>query len=89
MLYASAKMMNVPFGWDEAACILLAAAMVGIYTLTGGLAAVVYTDVIQCVVMIGGCLMALIIGINDLGGVSGMMESIREVEAAKTSLKAN
>lgn len=83
MLYASAKMMNVLFGWDEAACILLAAAMVGIYTLTGGLAAVVYTDVIQCVIMIAGCLLALIIGINDLGGVSGMMESIREVEAAE------
>ena len=83
MLYASAKMMNVLFGWGTTECILLTAAMVGAYTLAGGLAAVVYTDVIQCAVMIGGCLLALIIGIVDLGGVGGMIESIREVEAAK------
>jgi len=83
MLFASAKMMNVLFGWDETACVFLTAALVGVYTLAGGLAAVVYTDVLQCAVMIGGCLLALIIGINDLGGVGGMLESIREIEAAK------
>lgn len=83
MLYASAKMMNVLFGWGMVECVLLTAVIVGVYTLVGGLAAVVYTDVIQCAVMIGGCLLALVIGISDLGGVGGMLESIREVEAAK------
>jgi len=83
MLYASAKMMHVLFGWNEAACILGTAGMVGVYTLAGGLAAVVYTDVIQCAVMIGGCLLALVIGLSDLGGIGGMLEKIREVEAAQ------
>jgi len=77
MLYASAKMMHVLFGWNEAACILGTAGMVGVYTLAGGLAAVVYTDVIQCAVMIGGCLLALVIGLSDLGGIGGMLEKIR------------
>ncbi len=83
MLFASAKMMNVLLGWNVTACVFLTAALVGVYTLAGGLAAVVYTDVIQCAVMIGGCLLALGIGVADLGGVGGMLESVRAIEAAR------
>ncbi len=82
MLFASARMMNVLFGWDPAACILATAALVGIYTWAGGLAAVVYTDVIQCAVMIGGCLLVLIIGLIDLGGLGPLLEQVRAVESA-------
>ena len=57
-------------------CIWVTAALVGVYTFAGGLKAVVYTDVIQCVVMIGGCLLVLILGLTDLGGWGGMMEKI-------------
>ncbi len=76
MLFASAKMMNVLLGWDRDLCIWVTAAMVGVYTMAGGLKAVVYTDVIQCVVMIGGCLLVLVIGLHDLGGYGAMMEKV-------------
>jgi SSS family solute:Na+ symporter len=84
MLYASARMLNVLFGWDPLFAILLTAALVGIYTYFGGLAAVVYTDVLQCIIMIGGCLLVLFLGLNDVGGISGLMEKVRAVEAART-----
>lgn len=88
MLFASAKMMSVLFGWNTTACILATAALVGVYTFAGGLAAVVYTDVIQCVVMIGGCLLVLVLGLIDLGGVGGLIEKVQAVEAARAGIAA-
>ena len=83
MLFASARMLNVLFGWDPLFAILLMAGLVGIYTFFGGLAAVVYTDVLQCVIMIGGCLLVLVVGLIDVGGISGLVEQIRSVETAR------
>ncbi|MCA9191742.1 MAG: sodium/solute symporter [Planctomycetales bacterium] len=68
MLLASAKMMAQVFGWEPALCIIVTASLVGIYTMIGGLAAVVYTDMIQCVIMILGCLLILIMGLIEVGG---------------------
>lgn len=86
MLYASAKMLNVMIGpildvgpgggKTLALWIVVTGIFVGAYTFFGGLKAVVYTDVIQCVVMIGGCLLVLILGLRDLGGWDGMMSRI-------------
>ena len=88
MLFASARMLNVLFGWSPTAAILLTAALVGFYTFSGGLAAVVYTDVLQCVIMIGGCLVVLVLGLVDLGGVSGMVEQIRAIEGTQPGAEA-
>ncbi|MCP5539878.1 MAG: sodium/solute symporter [Akkermansiaceae bacterium] len=76
MLFASAKMLHGLLDWSPAWCVWLTAALVGVYTFAGGLKAVVYTDVVQCAVMIGGCLMILVLGLADLGGWGGMMEKI-------------
>jgi SSS family solute:Na+ symporter len=81
MLYTSSKMMSAVFGWNEAACIYVTAALVGAYTIIGGLAAVVYTDMIQCSVMIGGCLLILILGLIEVGGVSELKSRLAEAEA--------
>jgi SSS family solute:Na+ symporter len=85
MLFASGKMLTVLFGLDPKLCILLTAALVGVYTYAGGLGAVVYTDVIQCIVMVGGCLLVVVIGLVDLGGVGALIESIRSVEATRAA----
>jgi len=80
MLLASAKMMAVLFGWDFSVCIWVTAAFVGVYTVAGGLAAVVYTDAIQCAVMVLGCLLVVMIGLGEVGGWSGLQEKIRAHE---------
>lgn len=80
MLLASGKMMSAVFGWDQLMCIVATAVLVGIYTCSGGLAAVVYTDVVQCVVMIVGCLAILVLGLVEVGGVSQLQKRIKEVE---------
>ncbi len=76
MLLASAKMMSVLFGWDTAVCIWVTAAFVGLYTVAGGLAAVVYTDALQCTVMILGCLLVVVLGLADVGGLRGLHERV-------------
>lgn len=80
MLLASGKMMSAVFGWDVAACIWTTAILVGFYTCVGGLAAVVYTDMIQCVVMIAGCLLVLAFGLYEVGGIGGLMSRLRDVD---------
>jgi SSS family solute:Na+ symporter len=77
ILLASAKMMSQTFGWDPVYCIWGIAVLVGFYTAFGGLAAVVYTDVMQCSVMIGGCLVVLVVGLKDVGGWSGLVDKLQ------------
>jgi solute:Na+ symporter, SSS family len=84
MLLASGKMMSSLFGWDQNLCILITAGMVGFYTCVGGLAAVVYTDMIQCVVMIAGCLAILVLGIVRVGGVTELRD---QIEAAQVTAR--
>jgi SSS family solute:Na+ symporter len=86
MLYASAKFMNELTAWQMAPCIVLTAVLVGIYTISGGLAAVVYTDVLQCIVMIGGCLAVVVIGLGDLGGVGNLLGLVQEKHPEHTRL---
>ncbi|MEJ7596243.1 MAG: sodium/solute symporter, partial [Planctomycetaceae bacterium] len=81
MLLASAKMMSALFGWNEAACIVATAVLVGAYTFVGGLAAVVYTDVMQCGVMIAGCLMILVMGLIRVGGIGELQMRLAEADA--------
>jgi len=76
MLYATAVMLNAMLGWPEIYSIVFTAVVVGFYTLAGGLAAVVYTDVLQCIIMMGGCALVLVIGLIHTGGLTGLMEKV-------------
>lgn len=76
MLYATAEMAHVMMGWPISYTIVFSAIFVGLYTMIGGLSAVVYTDAIQCVVMMAGCGLALCIGLYEVGGITGLQETI-------------
>jgi SSS family solute:Na+ symporter len=80
MLLASGKMMHVLMGWDLRLCIVLTALLVSAYTIFGGLAAVVYTDVLQCTVMIGGCLLVTVLGLVEAGGFGPLREQLGSLE---------
>jgi len=66
--YTAAKAMNILIGWPEYFSILVVALVVGVYTLFGGLAAVVYTDAVQCVIMFGGSAIILVSAFCEVGG---------------------
>ena len=63
---------GLPF-WLGAGSLVIAT---GIYTLFGGLKAVIYTDTMQVFVMIFGAIMVTVIGINTLGGYSELQATL-------------
>jgi SSS family solute:Na+ symporter len=74
--WASALMLNEYVGIPIWVSLLLTAAIVGIYTVTGGLAAVAMTDVVQLLVMFIGGIALTVLGLWTVGGWSGLVEKI-------------
>lgn len=68
ILYLLALTLAPLTGWSVTAIILVAGVLVVVYTLFGGMEAVIWTDVVQSVVLIGGaatCLALLLTGLPD------------------------
>ena len=65
---------------DTYLCIALMGILATIYTVLGGISAVIWTDVLQVFVLIGGALLCLIVTIQDVGGWAVMIESAQAVD---------
>jgi Na+/proline symporter len=59
-LYAPALVLAVIFGWDDRVTALIMGLLVVVYTATGGIPAVTWTDVLQMSIIFCGLVMALI-----------------------------
>ena len=66
-------------GWDFMNAVLVTALIVGVYTCFGGLKAVVYTDLVSCVVLIVGAALICWIGLNEVGGWTELRQRIAEM----------
>ncbi|MEM7232266.1 MAG: hypothetical protein AAF517_08835, partial [Planctomycetota bacterium] len=76
MLFTSAKFLNLVVDIPTAQGIWVTAAIVGIYTVFGGLTAVVLTDVIQTVVMFVGAGALLVLSFWKIGGWSALVDTV-------------
>ncbi|MHC4636893.1 MAG: sodium:solute symporter family transporter [Planctomycetota bacterium] len=65
-LYAGAKVFDYFFGIEPILAIIIIATITAIYTILGGLKAVVVTDTIQVVLLLGGCILITIFGLSKL-----------------------
>lgn len=74
--WASALMLNEYLGVPISVSLLITAVIVGVYTITGGLAAVAMTDVVQLLVMFIGGIALTILGLWTVGGWSGLVSKI-------------
>jgi SSS family solute:Na+ symporter len=79
-LYAGAKVFEQFFGINVLVSILLISALTAIYTVVGGLKAVVVTETIQTVLLIGGSLIVTVLAIQALPGAG--IHSWAELKAA-------
>lgn len=59
ILYLVALMLSTLTGVDEVVCILVAGTFVAVYTIVGGIDAVIWTDVIQTIVLLAGSALCL------------------------------
>lgn len=76
VLYAPAVVLSVIMGWDERATILIMGAITIVYATVGGITAVIWTDVIQMLVMFLGIGVAIATLFNTLPTSVGMEEVI-------------
>jgi solute:Na+ symporter, SSS family len=72
-LFAGALVLNSIVGWNIMSTIFYIGMIVAIFTMIGGFTAVAYTDAIQVIIMIGGTAIMVLIGLDKVGGWSGLM----------------
>lgn len=73
-------------GWPAALGILVAAVTIAMYCFFGGYVAVVWTDVIQAVLMILALIGIPIVALSHLGGLSGLYAALKNIEPNLTIL---
>ena len=67
VIYLPALALETVTGIDIQLCILVMGILCTVYTVLGGIEAVIWTDVIQVIVLLGGALICMLIMIFDLG----------------------
>ncbi|KAK3097935.1 hypothetical protein FSP39_014669 [Pinctada imbricata] len=68
-MYAGTIFIQQAIGWDLYAGVFLLLAISAIYTISGGLKAVIYTDTLQTVIMVVGSIVLMILSFNKIGGI--------------------
>lgn len=71
-LFAGGVVMRAVTGLDLYTSATVLIVITGVYTILGGLRAVIYTEVMQAVILIAGSAALMFIGLHDVGGWSGL-----------------
>ncbi len=75
-LYAGGLLLDEIMGWDLFTSSVFMILITGIYTIVGGMYSVVYTQLYQSIVLIGGSIALTAFGLYEVGGVSGLFAKI-------------
>src|SRR6266852_3880189 len=71
-LYAGGVVIRAVTGWNFYTAAIVLIVVTGLYTIFGGLRAVVYTEVLQAIVLILGSITLMAIGLSRVGGIAGL-----------------
>jgi len=75
-IFAGALVFNQFLGVDFWTGAIILVVITGIYTVLGGLHAVMYTEAIQAIVLLLGSMVLLIFGLKEIGGWNALMKSV-------------
>ena len=75
-LYAGSIVLQQTVGWDFYTSAAVMVIATGVYTVLGGLAAVIYTELLQAVVLLGGAITLTILGLDQVGGMEGLRAAL-------------
>nr|XP_008114551.1 PREDICTED: sodium/glucose cotransporter 4 isoform X1 [Anolis carolinensis] len=73
-IFSGALFIQVSLGWDLYLSTVILLAVTAVYTIAGGLTAVIYTDALQTVIMVAGALILMFIGFEKVGWYEGLQE---------------
>ena len=75
-LYALALLFETLLGWSFETSVFLAAGIVLVYTVLGGLTSAIYNEVVQFFLIVLGIAPLVYIGLNHIGGWSGIQAAL-------------
>ena len=75
-LYAAAIVLERVVGWNQWTAAIILVIATGIYTIAGGLAAVIYTDLVQTLILLAGAIALTFIGLGKVGGFAHLREMV-------------
>ncbi|HEY8460650.1 MAG TPA: sodium:solute symporter, partial [Blastocatellia bacterium] len=75
-IFAGAIVLKETLGWSMWGSSLALVIATGVYTIAGGLSAVIYTEVIQTVILIAGALILTLVGLEKVGWWPGLQASV-------------
>ena len=75
-LYAGALVLRQVVGWDFYTSAMVMVVATGVYTIFGGLAAVIYTELLQAVVLLAGAITLTVLGLEQAGGMAGLRAAL-------------
>lgn len=64
--------------WQQYLIPVILVVLTGIYTMAGGLSAVIYTEVVQTLVLLTGAVALTVIGLHRVGGFEGLRHAVPE-----------
>lgn len=75
-IFAGALVFNQFLGVDFWTGAIILVVVTGVYTVLGGLHAVMYTEAIQAIVLLLGSLVLMIFGLQEVGGWDALMQAV-------------
>ncbi|XP_051488218.1 sodium/glucose cotransporter 5 isoform X4 [Apus apus] len=82
-LYSGALFVQVCLGWDLYLSTVLMLVVTGLYTIAGGLVAVIYTDTLQTLIMVLGAIVLAVKAFDEIGGYPNLEEAYLKAVPSK------
>jgi solute:Na+ symporter, SSS family len=87
-LYLLASIVEALLGWPLWVSLIVAAVVVLSYITLGGLSAAIYNEVLQFFVIVAALLPLTLIGLNRVGGISGLVDKVTESPGGEEQLSS-
>ncbi|XP_063414642.1 sodium/mannose cotransporter SLC5A10-like [Mytilus trossulus] len=92
-VYAGSVFIQQALGWSTYPSIIGLLVITAVYTVIGGLAAVIFTDTLQTIIMLTGAISLSVLGFIKVGGINGLIpkymdaipDSLRYADSFNTS----
>jgi SSS family solute:Na+ symporter len=75
-LWAAAIVLERVAGWSPLTAAVVLVIVTGVYTIAGGLSAVIYTEVVQTLVLLTGAIALTFIGLSHAGGFGALRAAV-------------
>jgi SSS family solute:Na+ symporter len=75
-LYAAAVVLERVVGWSPMTSAIILVIATGVYTIAGGLAAVIYTDLVQTLILVAGAVILTGLGLHEVGGFGALRAAL-------------